>query len=95
MEISVVANGIQKGVSRELVDSLRSQVEEKQDALNEKQEALATLQKQLLQEQAEHRRSKEAAALETQRLKTFHESLQKNHSDELRYAAWLLIVSKN
>ncbi|KAH7182908.1 p115 like vesicle tethering protein [Fusarium flagelliforme] len=84
MEISVVANGIQKGVSRELVDSLRSQVEEKQDALNEKQEALATLQKQLLQEQAEHRRSKEAAALETQRLKTFHESLQKNHSDELR-----------
>ncbi|KAF9782027.1 hypothetical protein IL306_011746 [Fusarium sp. DS 682] len=84
MEISVVTNGIQKGVSRELVDSLRGQVEEKQNAVNEIQEKLAVLQGQLGQEQADHRRSKETAALEMQRVKTVNEGLQKHHSEELR-----------
>lgn len=84
MEISVVTNGVQKGVSRELVDSLRSQIEEKQNAVNEIQEKLAVLQGQLGQEQADHRRSKETAALEMQRVKTVNEGLQKHHSEELR-----------
>ncbi|KAF4457832.1 hypothetical protein F53441_307 [Fusarium austroafricanum] len=84
MEISVVTNGVQKGVSRELVDSLRGQVEEKQNAVNEMQEKLAVLQRQLGQEQADHRRSKETAALEMQRVKTVNEGLQKHHSEELR-----------
>lgn len=84
METSVITNGVQKGVSRELVDSLRDQVEEKQKATNEIQEALATLREQLGQEQAEHRRIQEAAAQEMQRLKTVNEGLQKNHSEELR-----------
>ncbi|KAF5019663.1 hypothetical protein F66182_8325 [Fusarium sp. NRRL 66182] len=84
MEISVVSNGVQKGVSRELVDSLRSQVEEKQNAVNEMQAALAAVQGQLGQEQADHRRSKETAALEMQRARTVNEGLQKNHGKELR-----------
>ncbi|KAI8160542.1 Intracellular protein transport protein USO1 [Colletotrichum sp. SAR 10_70] len=38
LEISVVSNGVQKGVSRELVDSLRSQLAEKDQALQEAQD---------------------------------------------------------
>ncbi|KAI8264079.1 Intracellular protein transport protein USO1 [Colletotrichum sp. SAR11_239] len=38
LEISVVSNGVQKGVSRELVDSLRSQLAEKHQALQEAQD---------------------------------------------------------
>ncbi|KAI8299809.1 Intracellular protein transport protein USO1 [Colletotrichum sp. SAR11_59] len=39
LEISVVSNGVQKGVSRELVDSLRNQLAEKDQALQEAQMA--------------------------------------------------------
>ncbi|KAM5509556.1 Intracellular protein transport protein USO1 [Fusarium oxysporum f. sp. phaseoli] len=95
MEISVVTNGVQKGVSRELVDSLRSQVEEKQNAVNEIQEKLAVLQGQLGQEQADHRRSKETAALEMQRVKTVNEGLQKHHSEELRKLQGQLASKEN
>jgi hypothetical protein len=85
IEISVVTDGVQKGVSRELVDTLRSQVEEKQKAMSEIQETLTMLQGRLGQEQADHRRSKEMAAVELQRVKTVNEGLQKHHTEELRY----------
>jgi hypothetical protein len=85
IEISVVTDGVQKGVSRELVDSLRSQVEEKQQIVSEIQETLTVLQGQLSQEQADHRRSKEMAAVELHRVKTVNEGLQKHHTEELRY----------
>ncbi|WXC66749.1 hypothetical protein SNK03_012529 [Fusarium graminearum] len=95
MEISVITNGVQKGVSRELVDSLRSQVEEKQNAVNKIQEALAALQGQLGQEQADHRRSQETAFTEMQRLKAANEGLQKSHSDELRKLQTQLASKEN
>jgi hypothetical protein len=60
LEISVVTNGVQKGISRELVDSLRGQVQEKEHALQDAQAALATVEGKLGQEQADHRRSNEA-----------------------------------
>ncbi|WZH42562.1 uncharacterized protein QYS62_003558 [Fusarium acuminatum] len=50
IEISVVTDGVQKGVSRELVDTLRSQVEEKQKAMSEIQETLTMLQGRLVKE---------------------------------------------
>jgi type VI protein secretion system component VasK len=95
MEISVITNGTQKGVSRELVDSLRSQVEEKQTTVNKIQEALTALQGRLSQEQADHRRSQETAALELQRIKAVNDGLQKSHSDELRYVTWSLVVLRS
>ncbi|XEV06718.1 hypothetical protein FSHL1_012005 [Fusarium sambucinum] len=95
MEISVITNGVQKGVSRELVDSLRSQVEEKQNAVNQAREALAALQGRLGQEQADHRRSQETAATEMQRLKAVNEGLQKNHGDELRRIQTQLASKEN
>ncbi|KAM0206749.1 hypothetical protein ACHAQD_012304 [Fusarium lateritium] len=95
IEISVVTDGVQKGVSRELVDSLRSQVEEKQKVVGEIQETLTVLQGQLGQEQADHRRSKETAAVELQRVKTVNEGLQKHHTEELRKLQSQLATKEN
>ncbi len=43
MEISVVTNGQQKGISREMVDSLKARVEEKERALEEVQVDMASV----------------------------------------------------
>ena len=87
MEVPVVANGVQKGISREMVDSLRSQLEEKGKALQKSQEELISLGRQLGQEQADHRRAKETAAVELSRIKHVNEALQKHHEEDLRYVS--------
>nr|XP_036584310.1 intracellular protein transport protein [Colletotrichum truncatum]KAF6793699.1 intracellular protein transport protein [Colletotrichum truncatum] len=84
LEISVVSNGVQKGVSRELVDSLRSQLAEKERALQEAQISMETIGRQISQEQADHRRSREMSALELARIKQVNEGLQRQHDAELR-----------
>ena len=83
MEIPVIANGIQKGISRELVDSLRTQLEDKSQSLESAKEELITLERKLGQEQADHRRSKETAAVELNRIKFINESLHKSHNDQI------------
>ncbi|KAI0156433.1 p115 like vesicle tethering protein [Xylariaceae sp. FL1272] len=84
MEISVVTNGVQKGISRELVDSLRSQVEEKEAALQAALADVASLNGKLGQEQADHRRSKEASVTDLARIKSVNEAIQRNHEEELK-----------
>ncbi|KAF6835866.1 intracellular protein transport protein [Colletotrichum musicola] len=84
LEISVVSNGVQKGVSRELVDSLRSQLADKEQALQEAQVSLETLGRQIGQEQADHRRTRETSALELARIQQVNDGLQKQHDAELR-----------
>ncbi|KAJ3950731.1 Vesicle-mediated ER to Golgi transport protein, partial [Colletotrichum fioriniae] len=84
LEISVVKNGVQTGVSRELVDSLRSQLAEKQQALQEAQVSLETVSRQLGQEQADHRRTRETTALELARINQVNEGMQRQHDAELR-----------
>jgi hypothetical protein len=84
MEISVVTNGVQKGISRELVDSLRSQIEEKEQALQAALSDVASLNGKLGQEQADHRRSKEASIAELTRIKNVNEAIQHHHEDELK-----------
>ncbi|KAK3386932.1 p115 like vesicle tethering protein [Podospora didyma] len=54
LEISVITNGVQKGISRELVDSLRAQVDEKERALQNAAEEKQSLARQLKQEQTNH-----------------------------------------
>ena len=81
MEISVVANGVQKGISREMVDSLRVQVDEKERALQDAHASLASLEGQLGQERADHRRTKETAAVDRGKMKAANESLQRQHED--------------
>ena len=83
IEVSVVTNGVQKGISRELVDSLKAQLDEKIQALQKVESERLTLEQKLGQEQAEHRRSKESANLDFTRLKTINESLQHSHEDEI------------
>jgi hypothetical protein len=85
LEISVITNGVQKGISRELVDSLRHQLEDKDSALENTKVQLATLQRQLDQEQAEHRRSKELVNGEISKAKGASESQQRAHEAEIRF----------
>ncbi|KAI1178219.1 p115 like vesicle tethering protein [Nemania sp. FL0916] len=84
LEISVMTNGVQKGISRELVDSLRSQLEEKDQALQAALTDVASLNGKLGQEQADHRRSKEGSIAELARIKNVNESIQRHHEEELR-----------
>ncbi|KAH7134831.1 p115 like vesicle tethering protein [Dactylonectria estremocensis] len=84
MEISVVSNGVQQGISRELVDSLRAQLEDKDRAIQDVQAAMASLEGQLGQERADHRRTKESCTVDISRIKSVNEGLQKHHGEELR-----------
>lgn len=84
LEISVVTNGVQKGISREMVDTLRAQVEEKERALQDAQAGLSSLNRQLGQEQADHWRAQESAAVEASRVKSVNEALQRHHEEEIK-----------
>ncbi|KAK8862302.1 Intracellular protein transport protein USO1 [Apiospora arundinis] len=84
MEISVVTNGVQKGISRELVDSLRAQLEEKERALQSALADMTSFDQRLGQEQADHRRSKESSASELTRLKAINEALQRSREEEIQ-----------
>jgi hypothetical protein len=85
MEIPVIANGVQKGISREMVDSLRSQLEEKEKALQKFEEELLSRSRQLGQEQADHRRAKETSAMELGKIKQVNEALHRHHEDDMTY----------
>ncbi|KAL2185359.1 hypothetical protein L209DRAFT_756463 [Thermothelomyces heterothallicus CBS 203.75] len=59
-ETSVITNGVQKGVSRKLVDSLRAEVADKSAALQEAQTQTASLAEQLTRERTAHERAETA-----------------------------------
>ncbi|CAK7229073.1 Vesicle-mediated ER to Golgi transport protein [Sporothrix bragantina] len=86
MEISFVSNGIQQGISRELVDSLRAELAEKDRTLREAQERISTLENALGQERAEHKKSRELAASDLGKAKSAQDSLFQKHEEELRQA---------
>jgi hypothetical protein len=83
-EISIVSNGVQKGVSRDLVDSLRAEVQEQKQALEAASTELLQLKRRLEQEELDHRRTRESAAVEVSRIKQINQSLHENHEDELK-----------
>jgi hypothetical protein len=82
LEIPIITNGIQKGISRELVDSLRAQVEDRSQSIQKLETDLLNLQQKLEQEQLDHRRTRESTNHEVSRIKQINESLQKNHEIE-------------
>ncbi|KAJ4153306.1 hypothetical protein LMH87_009798 [Akanthomyces muscarius] len=95
LEISVITNGVQKGISRELVDSLREQIREKDKAIEEAKMAAESQASRLGQEQGEYRRFKEEANKELQKLreeakremtmaKAAQEGIQRSHEAEIR-----------
>jgi chromosome segregation ATPase len=82
-EVSVMTNGVQKGISRELVDSLRAQLADKVKTNEELQVRVVDLQHKLDQEGLDHRRTRESTTVELSRIKQINEGLQKNHDEEL------------
>ncbi|KAI8957580.1 p115 like vesicle tethering protein [Daldinia sp. FL1419] len=84
MEISVVTNGVQKGISREMVDSLRAQVDEKERALQVALADVASLNGKLGQEQADHRRTMEISTADLARIRSVNEAIQQNHAEEIK-----------
>lgn len=96
LEISVITNGVQKGISRELVDSLREQMREKDKAIEEAKMAVESQVSRLGQEQGEHRRFKEEANKELQKsqeeakreiaaARAAQEGLQRSHDADIRF----------
>ncbi|KAA8565890.1 hypothetical protein EYC84_009703 [Monilinia fructicola] len=83
LKLLVIANGVQKGISREMVDTLRSELDEKSKALLKAEEELVTLGGQLGQEQADHRRAKETSVVELSRIKNVNEALQRHHEEDI------------
>jgi len=84
IEVAVVANGIQKGVSRELVDSLKSQVDSGTQKVQNLESNILTLERKLGQEQADHRKAKDSATAELNRIKNINEALQRNYEEDMQ-----------
>ncbi|RKF77432.1 Intracellular protein transport protein USO1 [Golovinomyces cichoracearum] len=80
-ETSFILNGVQKGVSREMVDSLRSQLEEKSEVIERYQEKIKLLEKERDIEQSDHRKTKKSAEEEIDRIKK-HQDLRQKDQDE-------------
>lgn len=83
IEISVISNGVQKGISRELVDSLKAQAEDRSQTILRLESDVVTVERKLSQEQADHRKAKESAAIELARIKNINEGLQRNHEEDM------------
>ncbi|RFU76120.1 intracellular transport [Trichoderma arundinaceum] len=83
MEVSVIANGMEQGISRQLVDFLRHQVEEKDRTIHEANEANKTLQGVVDELQEAHRRTKEEADAASTRMATETRKLQSQHVAKL------------
>ncbi|KPI34893.1 Isoleucine--tRNA ligase, cytoplasmic [Cyphellophora attinorum] len=82
-EVSVMSNGVQKGVSRDLVDGLRANLEEHKRLLEIANAELLQAQRKLEDEGLEHRRTRESTTVELNRIKQINQSLQSGHEDEL------------
>lgn len=84
LEISVVTNGIQKGISRELVDSLRSQLEEKDRVLDDVHNQVTSLEQSLRQQDVDNRHSREESSRDISKLEASLAELEKTHATQLR-----------
>jgi hypothetical protein len=84
LEVSILANGVQKGISRELVDSLRAQLDERTKALQSAESEMVGLRRKLEQEELDHRRTREKTTVEVSRIKQINQSLHSNHDEELQ-----------
>lgn len=84
LEVSILTNGVQKGISRELVDSLRAQLDERTKALQSAESEMVGLRRKLEQEELDHRRTREKTTVEVSRIKQINQSLHKNHDEELQ-----------
>jgi hypothetical protein len=69
----------EEGIDRDLVDSLRAQLENKTQELQKAEGDMLNLERRLDHEQAGHRKEQETSAAEVNRIKQINEALQRNH----------------
>ncbi|KAF2874378.1 p115 like vesicle tethering protein [Massariosphaeria phaeospora] len=72
------------GIDRDLVDSLRGQLEEKIKAIEKTQSDLLTIEQKFNQEKADHRKTQESSQTQVNTIKRINEELHKNHDTEIR-----------
>lgn len=83
LEVSVVTNGVQRGVSRELVDSLRGELEDRKQAVQKLESDMLDLRRQLEQEQFNHKQAKDSSSSEYSKVQQMNEALQSDHQQQL------------
>lgn len=72
------------GIDRDLVDSLRGQLDEKNQAIEKYQADLLMVEQKLNQEQADHRRTQESSLTQVNTIKRINEDLHQNHENDIR-----------
>ncbi|KAJ5627758.1 hypothetical protein N7490_009986 [Penicillium lividum] len=82
-EISIVANGVEKGVSRELVDSLRAELEDRGQSIQKLETDLVDIQRKLDQELSDHRKTKESTSWEISKAQQNQQHLQYSRDQDL------------
>ena len=82
-EVSILSNGVQKGVSRDLVDGLRAELEETKRNLEAAGNELVELRRKLEDEELEHRRTRESSTVELGRIKQINQNLHNAHDEEI------------
>ncbi len=84
LEISVISNGVQRGISREMVDELRTSLQEKEEILHKSQSELGALERQLSQERTTLRETEDDAAQGLSRAQQEHQESQRRLQEEIR-----------
>lgn len=84
LEVSVITNGVERGISREMVDSLRAELESRYQAVQKLESDLLSLRQKVEQDQFEFKKATDSNSVETYRVKQINEALQKNHEQELQ-----------
>ncbi|KAJ5664443.1 hypothetical protein N7507_005174 [Penicillium longicatenatum] len=82
-EISIVANGVEKGISRELVDSLRAELEERSQSIQKLETDLVDVQRKLDQELSDHRKTKESSSWEISKAQQTQQHMQYSRDQDL------------
>ncbi|KAL1638828.1 Vesicle-mediated ER to Golgi transport protein [Diplodia intermedia] len=72
-----------QGVDRDLVDTIRGQLDEKSKALESAESKMLSMERQLNEEQANHRKDLDTTTTEINRIKNVNEALQRNHEADV------------
>jgi hypothetical protein len=73
-----------EGIDRDLVDSLRGQIDEKVQAIEKIQSDLLKMEQRLNQEQADHRRTQESSLTQLNTIKRINDDLHTSHDTEVK-----------
>jgi hypothetical protein len=75
-----------EGIDRDLVDTLRGQIDEKAQTIEKLQSDLLSMEQRLNQEQADHRKTQESSLTQLNTIKRINQDLHENHEKEMRKA---------